>query len=179
MGVFPRTVQAGFVWLTAILTGVAGAPHLDCICPNGQHKPFCLGSPSKTTSCCCGGGCCSQAAGACCGACRKHDAPKMHQAEAKSCCGPRHGPKGSIVPGKSSQIASRCCHRAPAQAETLAVTSSKETVPESRVAQPLSLAPDAPDAAVRQLAGSWQPSWQHYRLPPPTDRIISFCHFVI
>src|SRR4051812_37058194 len=48
-----RTVSVGLVWLTAATTLACGLPHVDCVCPNGQYKPFCLGVTASLTGCCC------------------------------------------------------------------------------------------------------------------------------
>lgn len=60
MALIGRILWAGCVWLTALLTLVAGFPFLECHCPNGQVKPFCIGSVARSSAsgCCCGGSCC-------------------------------------------------------------------------------------------------------------------------
>jgi hypothetical protein len=57
--VFCRAVQTGAVWLTAIMTLVAGTPHFVCRCPNGNVKPFCFAFLSGKNGGCCDGSCCS------------------------------------------------------------------------------------------------------------------------
>ena len=57
--VFSRAMQTGAVWLTAIMTLVAGTPHLVCVCPNGNAKPFYFALLSGKNSGCCDGSCCS------------------------------------------------------------------------------------------------------------------------
>jgi hypothetical protein len=48
-----RTILAANVWLTAIMTLVAGCPRFDCRCPDGSIKPFGLGFMSRAAGCCC------------------------------------------------------------------------------------------------------------------------------
>jgi hypothetical protein len=47
------------VWATAVSTLLAGSPRLDCRCPDGRVKPFCLSILFQ--SACCDGSCCSEA----------------------------------------------------------------------------------------------------------------------
>jgi hypothetical protein len=56
---FSRTVQTGAIWLTALMTLIAGTPHLVCACPNGNAKPFYFALLSGKNSGCCDGSCCS------------------------------------------------------------------------------------------------------------------------
>lgn len=53
------------VHLTAILTLIATFPHVECRCPNGCVKPFCIHSLLRLSECCCTpteGTCCGRAA---------------------------------------------------------------------------------------------------------------------
>ncbi|MHB1424310.1 MAG: hypothetical protein ACYC3I_14140 [Gemmataceae bacterium] len=59
MATFGRAVQTGTIWLTAMMTLIAGIPHFVCRCPNGNVKPFCLALLSAKTACCRDGSCCS------------------------------------------------------------------------------------------------------------------------
>ena len=54
-----RAVQTGAVWLTAIMTLIAGTPHFVCQCPNGRIKPFGLTLHFQKNGGCCDGSCCS------------------------------------------------------------------------------------------------------------------------
>src|SRR5579859_7925150 len=60
MGYLRRTGQAFVIALTALTTLAAGFPRLDCICPNGNIKQFCMGSATNS-DCCCSGSCCDSA----------------------------------------------------------------------------------------------------------------------
>jgi hypothetical protein len=75
-----RILSAACVWLTAVMTVIAGLPHFECRCPGGRLKPFCLGTPSHTHACCCCGGgpcCCRSAAVA---------GPAAEEPAGPSCC---------------------------------------------------------------------------------------------
>lgn len=45
------------IWATAFSTLLAGLPHLQCRCPDGRIKPFCLSFVIPST--CCGRSCCA------------------------------------------------------------------------------------------------------------------------
>lgn len=61
-----RYLSVCIAWLTAVMTLVAGTPHVHCQCPNGNIKPFCLSMFSSASGCCCDGSCCAQASAAAC-----------------------------------------------------------------------------------------------------------------
>ncbi len=61
MRILRRTFVAATVWLTAVTTVVADLPHLECRCPDGRVKPFCLAAVAP--GCCCAGSCCQTTAG--------------------------------------------------------------------------------------------------------------------
>src|SRR6516165_5475830 len=66
MAYLRRTALVTLVWLTAASTLLAGLPHFDCLCPNGQRGSFCLGTATGANWCCCGGSCCVTDQGGCC-----------------------------------------------------------------------------------------------------------------
>src|SRR5438552_17897173 len=70
----------GHVWLTAIMTLVAGLPHWQCLCPNGNTKSACLEITSSAQACCCNGGCCGKQCGS------AGQASFANQTETHSCC---------------------------------------------------------------------------------------------
>lgn len=51
-----RITRATFVWVTAFATLATGFPRLDCRCPDGRLKRFCLSLAAS--ECCCAGSCC-------------------------------------------------------------------------------------------------------------------------
>jgi hypothetical protein len=161
---FGKTLQSGFVWLTALLTLVAGSPHVQCRCPNGRIKPFCLGFLFQ-------GG----ATGGCCAA----DAPSSWS----SCCaGPHAARTEKDIPSCCS-----CCSSAEERAEsetcvhaagcTRTLTGPVEFVAASGDAGGalallgvafLSPAAFAPIPSEDQGLPSWQ---GHSLAPPPTDLV--------
>jgi hypothetical protein len=106
-----RTTRAGFVWLTALLTLVAGLPHVQCRCPSGRIKVFCPGDAT--------GGCCATAAScsppeACCAP--THAAPVRE--DVRSCCCHASAPATEIA-SETGVAAMRCTKTLPAAAVPL------------------------------------------------------------
>jgi hypothetical protein len=190
-----RTALVALVWLTAASTLLAGLPHFDCVCPDGQRKPVCFGVPDRDTGCCCGGCCCASkgqsAEGAvrakgrdgCCCCCQKGEGTPPE--------GSRPTPKGTgASPGHEGQAAKGKAGKAlrvdrPRCARTLIhaddVTSSLDKAAAKGVAplEPLALPVAHPTAncppATPPLRDAWSPS----HAPPPTDLVITLLHLVI
>src|SRR5262245_60405924 len=103
------TVQ---VWLTAIMTLVAGLPHFQCLCPDGTTKAVCV--VPAPDSCCCNGGCCGkESAKKCCTVSR---AKSANRTNVRGCCGGSMARSTSSNHGQQMQAAG--CSRslaAPAQ----------------------------------------------------------------
>lgn len=165
--------QAGFVCLTAVTTLIAGLPHYDCICPNGDHKPFCLSRPVQRNGCCCGGACCSSSPGGkCC--CQGSDWGVNTK---KGCCQDKQ--PSLKEPRSGSAVGSLCCQKTFAQSEFVAVTSAKPAAGQA-FADSLSLPlPQPALVSCGPMAGRCQFSWHNYGLPPPPDLVITLQHFVI
>jgi hypothetical protein len=162
-----RTLLAVLVWLTAATTLVAGVPHFDCLCPNGDRKPFCLGLASKATSCCCGGACCGTGGGAsCC------------QAQA-SCCSHHKATSAKRPSNKHYQIGRTGCQRSLVLTLCAAVTPGRPTTDEGFPALRLAAVPAPAVLSVLPIRGTWLLTWRHYRLPPPPDLIVTLQHFLI
>lgn len=118
-GIMVRIGRTTLVWLTAIMTLIAGLPHVDCHCPNGRVKPFCLGFVSGCSSCCCRGSCCSSVpGGSCC--CRTRTTQSSASGKTSPCCGGEHR-SGTYA------IRSACCVKSLAEAEALALSGELET----------------------------------------------------
>src|SRR5262245_26246874 len=66
MSCLRRLTLVALIWLTAASTLLAGLPHFECLCPNGQRGSYCLGTATNKTGCCCGGSCCLTKQGGCC-----------------------------------------------------------------------------------------------------------------
>jgi len=57
MNAFGSITRAAFLWLTAVMTLIAGLPHFRCQCPNDSVKPFCFGFACSASGGCCGNAC--------------------------------------------------------------------------------------------------------------------------
>jgi hypothetical protein len=110
MRVFGNKAWVGLKYLTAIVTLVAGFPHCECRCPNGQIKLFCFASTSVAT----GNPCCRPQAGT-------SPAP----VKPKSCCGNHHGGTAREVPGRGSRLQAAGCLRVLASSDALALLPDK------------------------------------------------------
>jgi hypothetical protein len=170
-------VQVGFVCLTALSTLIAGVPYFDCVCPNGNHKPFCLGVSSPQTGCCCGGSCCSSSAGKCC-CCKAQDSSPDEQSE-QSCCCKSQQQSSTDAPAKGIRVEGSCCQKTLASNEFLSISPTKEIAKQNSMdrffvplPQPVSVPPAL--AAGRRLFSS-----HRCDLPPPPDLVITLQHFLI
>lgn len=178
MAASEKKARVALVWLTALLTLFAGAPHVQCRCPSGRLKPFCLGflfhNPAGGTCCCAGeapdsGGCCVAP-----------DALPAPRAGTKCCaCGP-HTRGGQV--GEAGAI--RIQANAPCCFKTL-------VTPADFAPAPSEPGPAPAASTVADLRSLWAPgvglagdrgllSWQaHLLAPPPTDLIITLQRLTI
>jgi hypothetical protein len=163
--VLRKRAQIGFVWLTALLTLVAGSPHVRCVCPSGQVKPFCLGFlfHGGTT-----GGCCAADTPASPAGCCDLPHPPPAGEDVPCCCS--HGPKEAACEASlAACVAAVPCTR------TLEKAVEFVPVPwAAGVAVALAcnsfLAPGGLTGAPSDAKGL--PSWQGHSLaPPPTDLV--------
>jgi hypothetical protein len=174
MGMLSRVVRFGLLWVAALLTPIAGTPHVDCLCPDGHIKLFCLNFSLRPTACCCSGSCCSAGGGGC--SCCAANAP-VHQVhgKVKACCA--HAREEGSTPA-GDRLGGTPCKKTLAEADA-------QTLPRVTAAghhHTTALTPAAaavPVLAPGPSASSCLLSWQSYRLPPPTDRVIAFQHLVI
>src|SRR4051794_16517190 len=170
------TVKAAWVWLTAVMTLVAGLPHFDCRCPNGQVKRFCLGRASPPSGCCCGGACCSSASGGrCC--CRSGGAASARQAEKRSCCG-RHTRLNDERPSAAGVKAQHtCCSKVLAQVQAFVPSPAKPAVDPDQA--PAVLPPAADIVCTLVPRAHTRTPWHVHLLAPPTDLVTLLQHFLI
>jgi hypothetical protein len=164
MGTIRNVVRLGLLWSAALLTPIAGTPRIDCVCPNGQVKVFCLSFFVRSADCCCGGSCCGP---------RESSAGACHKGA--SCCSharqQRNDPGGSRISGKP-------CHKTVVEAKLQSVPPASPASEEQPTAVALALAPALllPDApADRGCFLSRHASDG----PPPPDLVITLQHFVI
>ena len=178
MEIIVRAVQTGLVWLTAVTTLVGSVPHFDCLCPNGQHKLFCLGISASPTGCCCGGSCCSSSeSGKCC--CQARESSPEARAKHLRCCCESQRQTSADAPGPGLQVKGSCCQKTVIRDELVGVSPTKES-PKQNGADGFSvvLPPLALVHALPVVSESWL-SWHRYDLPPPTDLVITLQHFLI
>jgi hypothetical protein len=157
-----RTIQAWLIWSTAVATLIAGVPHLECLCPNGRQKPFCLSIVSSRTGCYCGGSCCASAA-----------------AEKPCCRSGRQPSADSNILG--IQVSRDCCQKTLAQDQIVGVTPTTKRAQQSADCR-LQIA-DLP-GTLQPLIGKRQPRLclslrQEFDLSPPEDLVIALQHFLI
>jgi hypothetical protein len=191
-----KTAMALLVWATAVSSLLGSIPHFTCRCPDGTLKEFCSGQATSESSCCCNGKCCCSTggAGSCC---QGKSAPTQEGKTEPSCCqasiteapsksadgrpdevnAQKIGPNPRSRPEECVLISRSCCQKTLAKAESRTLV-RPETEPVKQVE--FGLAPLAP------LCVGYNPSplalrngWSISRLPPPTDLVIAFQHFVI
>jgi len=165
-----RGTQAGIVWLTAIMTLVAGTPHFSCLCPDGHRKAFCPRTFAKASGCCCGGACCRQG-----GCCQAGPRPPAEATAAKSCCHHRHGaPRTAPV-----RVQGNGCKTTLERADVLAVQPTATQAADDGLSSELLATPSPAALAPPSLAaGPWR-RCGHSSSPPPTNLVVVLQHFII
>jgi len=191
-----KTVTSILVWATAASSLFGSIPHFTCRCPDGTVKPFCSGQATPGSSCCCNGKCCCSTGNGdgCC--CKGKSSPGQQESNGHSCCqqsktetpskpaagqpdestqktgpDPRSGSDERLV------ISRTCCQKTLVKAESRTLV-RPETKPAEQV--------DLLSAPLAPLNSGYNPSplalpdgWKIYSLPPPTDLVIAFQHFII
>lgn len=171
-----RILLVGMIWLTAVTSLIAGFPHFNCVCPNGNRKPFCLGFGCGPNGCCCAGGCCSSGQ---CGDDAQDHATSAQSAKPCCCCCSHKEPPTSNSSHRSPEARSPGCHKTLVQAQFVVEPFS-----------PLTASIDQATSMTVQVDGIWQTAslgspaafrliWEPHRLPPPTDLVVALRHFVI
>jgi len=163
-----KVMTAGFVWVTALSTLIAGTPHFDCRCPNGDRKLFCLGF-SLTGPGCCGEQCCAAVV-------EEKSTPSADEFEtACPLCSQKHAqPAG---PSRDhSNVSSTGCHRTWQQAASALVRTACDSA--DAVLAVAFVAVPAKMCAVEPTNQIFQIELAHHG-PPPTDLIIALQHLTI
>jgi hypothetical protein len=189
-----RLILVALVWLTAASTLLAGLPHFECLCPNGQRGSYCLGIVTNATGCCCGGSCCISGRTGCCTPTAGDDRGEPQQAP--TCCGQQEGEDTPASEGESKgncarqppspkpepqgdpvHVQSPGCEKTLAHAEVLTFARADTSAPAPfDLCLPLvdRLSPALPPGAVYDPI-----DWVTYCIPPPTDLVIALQHFLI
>lgn len=166
MPLIRHIVVTGQVWLTAVMTLVAGLPHFQCACPDGSTKPVCVEVASAAPGCCCDGACCGNHAA---------PGPQSQTIKAKSCCG--HATGASAKSDRRHSMHGSGCSRSLAAFDQIAVAPEERTCADAGPAlQVAALSDSAPALAP---AVHTPTSWQTHLAAPPTDRVVTFLRLVI
>ncbi len=175
MGLFRHAVYTGTIWLTAVMTLIAGAPHFDCRCANGHVKPYCLGLAAKK-GCCCAGSCCSSPPRA-----EEENAtspdPSSAPAGEKSCCCHEQRQSDAGRNPAESTFEKTGCQKTFVEAADAVPSAAKVVVPD--LLTPLFLLFPAsvfPPFEIRLYADSFA---SNQGLSPPTDLVIVLQRFLI
>ena len=165
-------ILSGLTCLAALLTPLSGISHVICRCPNGQVKPFCMGTAvNRSGGCCCGGVCCS--------CCRTRGATCAGPGSRTTCCASLQAPsEAKSLPGSTGVADAPCCLKTLVAAESPAVAPAKGHLgKQTRHAGDLVEAP----AVARTLAGA-----SVFRTPrpahspgPPADLVTLLRRLVI
>jgi hypothetical protein len=171
-----KTLLAGLAWLTAVATLVAGSPYLDCRCPDGRVKLFCLPTAAEPEGCCCGGACCPSTSGASCG--QGNGSSSANRGAACPCCR-RHATQEQERSSDSVQAGQGCCTRQLVPPEVSVPTHTRTAVSKDLTAAPC----PAPDAALASSpttpADRQTPSWLIHPPAPPPDLITTLQRLLI
>jgi hypothetical protein len=158
------TVRSGSACLAALLALLTGSPHVDCLCPNGRVMPFCFSFCGGGPSCCCGGACCRN----------EGDRPGAHP-RVRACCA--HGRPQNAAP--HGQLGHAPCKKSLVEAEVRALTAEGAAQHLHAAVARLGCVPGAETISAPAVAGNSPLTWQSHHLPPPTDRVVVFQHFII
>lgn len=151
--------------VTAALTVAAGAPRVQCVCPDGRVKPFCTDHPAR--GCCCSQGTAYDSAAAnpcCCTAASRTD----------SCCGHACPSTHSMPAGWNTAVNACGCQKSVVTgAATVAAEDEAGKRSRSQDAAPAARALPPADTG---RAGEFARVGQRHRIPPP-DLVVLLCHF--
>lgn len=154
------------VWSTSFTTLLATSPHLDCICPDGSKKPFCLRFVLGESMCCVTP-CCEPATEAKCCKCQKNKAPEVV--------------KSDFAKGKAGKpaIHKANCEKNLAVSEVVGVQDHSVSHVQSLISFVLDSILPIPEAAVIPLSHS-SLGWDDIdSSPPPNDLVVLFQHYLI
>jgi hypothetical protein len=173
MNAVGKITWAGFAWLTAITTLVAGLPHFQCQCPNGSIKPFCFGVYCSSSGCCCGDVC---SGGPKDSPCNAKAAPARKGRPA--CCGGHSGGRPAPQDSGPPQLEGKGCQKSLAQQQQLAPSSVTKIAYDRGVAHAAYLASPAFTPLDSARTGT-DVGGLHLAAPPPPDLVIVLQRFVI
>lgn len=161
------------------MTLVAGTPHFDCRCPNGNVKPFCLTFLTGKTGCCCEGSCCSEFPGEEVETFAAHDSPSVIAPKETCCCCKAHQEKAGDESRTASRFGKACCQKSLA---VMAVAVLEPSVKVSVQDLTAHLFVPAPEAMMEHDGfGSCDclSAYHYHWIPPPIDLVTVLQHFLI
>src|SRR5262249_34915238 len=162
MTAFGKKARVARVWLAALLALLAGSPRVQCRCPDGRLKPFCLGFLFRGAALV---GCRSAAQGQPAphdGCCHSPGAPPAHQAAPPR--SPRRHRGHPVDPSGGASVAGPGCLRTPAAPADLSLTPSEQGPLPDLASAPLLAPPGAP--ALPFSSGHGPVSGQAHLLAP-------------
>ena len=160
-------VRTRLSWLALVATVVANVPHFDCVCPNGDRKPFCLTFSFSGTACCTGEGCCRTDDQPFSGDGVRPGCPKCHAAAERTSSG-----------ATIKAPVSNCQKTFVAGADVAANPSDTDDdrLPAAAVLPPPSTFVAVSDTGLMRGVSNTSAS---RRLPSPPALVVTLCHFVI
>src|SRR5579884_764691 len=174
-----RAVQPGAIWLTAVMTLVAGTPHFDCRCPNGNVKPFCLALLTGKTGCCCEGSCCSASPGDDGKDRAAHAAPSATVAKKTCCCCKAHQENAGNGSRTDSRLGKAGCQKTLAKTAVAVAEPTVKAPDQDRTAHLFVPAPEPVRGQIGFASCDYLSSHHYHRIPPPTDLVTVLQHFLI
>ncbi len=162
--------QTGSVVLTAIMTLLASSPHLDCLCPNGRIKPFCLVTFSNSFF----------SRNESCDLTGNQPEKDQHPAESCCCCSHHRAHAGEALPVPAlPQIGTIPCQKVLAPIEAAASSAGSQSVSRGLPVGTLESAWLAFSPLPLALARSFRSLEQAGDLSPPGDLITRLQHLLI
>jgi len=174
MGAIGGTTRAGFGWLTAIMTLVAGLPHFVCQCPNGSIKPFSLGIFCSSSGCCCGDLCSGAPKDSRCAV----KAASSRKGRPACCCAHRSGRPTPKQTGGPPRVEGRGCQKSPAPQQNLAPSAPTKLSQDRGAAYSALLNPTISTRPFAARTGT-ERAGLHLAAPPPSDLVIVLRRFLI
>ncbi len=178
MAILSRAVQTGAIWLTAIMTLIAGTPHFVCNCPDGHIKPFCFTLHSEKNGGCCDGSCCSTSQeddGKVFAAHVSHSAAGVKK---NCCCCKPYQEKARDDSRTDAKLRKEKCQRTFVEGIVAVPAPSVETPAKDLTAHLFVLAPET--TMPQEGFGACDCAFaNHYHWPPPTDLITVLQRFLI
>jgi hypothetical protein len=166
MSVLGRSPLAGWLaWVAALLTPVAGVPHLVCQCPDGHVKEFCLSTARSSSGCCCGRACCARSPGGPCCCRGKHG--KTAAGQDRCGAGDARHQAGS---GDNLLVEPACCVRSPAGPAPLAIAPHQKAPADDRNFAAL-LPPGVGSVYALTPGAPGRPAGLAHSLAPPPDLV--------